>query len=62
MQGSGVGRKTIEEFALELNKSVDEILETLAANNIKAEKGETLKTIGENNDVTPREVYELISK
>jgi len=62
MQGSGVGRKTIEEFALELNKSADEILKVLSANNIKAEREETLKTIGENNDITPREVYVLISK
>lgn len=62
MQGSGVGRKTIDEFALELNKSVDSIIETLAANNINAEKGQTLKTIGENNEVAPREVYELITK
>ncbi|HPF50383.1 MAG TPA: DUF4405 domain-containing protein [Draconibacterium sp.] len=62
MQGSGIGRKTIEEFATELNKSTDEILKILAANNIKAEKNETLKTIGENNNIAPREVYELISK
>lgn len=62
MQGSGVGRKTIDEFAIELNTSVEALLETLSANNIKAEKGQTLKTIGENNEVAPREVYELISK
>ncbi len=61
-QGSGVGRKTIDEFALELNTSVDALLQTLAANNIIAEAGQTLKTIGENNQVAPREVYELISK
>lgn len=62
MQGSGVGRKTIEDIAVELNKSADEIIKVLQTNNIKAEKTETLKTIGENNNVTPRDVYELISK
>jgi len=60
MPGSGVGRKTIEEFSVELNKSTDEILAILAANNIKAESGQTLKTIGEENNVTPKDVYNLI--
>lgn len=62
MQGSGVGRKTIEDFSLELNKSVDEILQILEANHIKAEKEQTLRTIGENNNLAPRDVYDLISK
>ncbi len=62
MQGSGIGRKTIEEFATELGKSVDEVLEILKTNNIKAEKGETLKTIGENNNLPPRDVHKLISE
>ena len=62
MQGSGVGRKTIEEFAVELNKSTDEILKILETNHIKAEKDQTLKKIGDNNNMVPRDLYDLISK
>ncbi len=62
MQGSGVGRKTIEDFSIEINKTTDEILSILSANNIKARSGQTLKTIGEENNISPRDVYNLISK
>jgi len=61
-QGSGIGRKTLEDFASELGKNVDEILQILEENNIQAEKGETLRTIGENNDIPPRDIYDLINK
>ncbi|MFV0265819.1 MAG: DUF4405 domain-containing protein [Draconibacterium sp.] len=61
-QGSGVGCKTLEEFASELEKSTDEILAVLKENNIEVEKGQTLRTIGENNNIPPRDVYNLISK
>lgn len=62
MQGSGVGRKTLEDFAAELNKNSDDLLLILKNNNIQADKKQTLRTIGENNDISPRDVYELISK
>lgn len=62
LQGSGIGRKTVEDFASELDKSVDEILKILKENNIEAEKGQTLRNIGENNNLPPRDVYEMISK
>lgn len=61
-QGSGVGRKTLEDFSSELNKSVDELIQILEASNIVAKKGETLRVIGENNDIPPRDIYDLISK
>jgi len=61
-QGSGIGRKTIEDFAIELDKSVDQILKILTENSIEAEKGQTLRSIGENNNLPPRDVYDLISK
>lgn len=61
-QGSGIGRKTLEDFAFELNINVDEIVKILNDNNIKAEKTQTLRTIGENNNLPPRDVYELMSK
>jgi hypothetical protein len=61
-QGSGIGRKTVEDFALELNKSVDEIMKVLKANDIEAKATQTLRTIGENNSLPPRDVYKLISE
>jgi hypothetical protein len=61
-QGSGIGRKTIDDFAGELDKSIDEVLNLLKNNDIEAEKGQTLRTIGENNNLPPRDIYELISK
>ncbi len=61
-QGMGVGRKTIDDFAKELDKSADELIEILEKNNIQAKPSETLRTIGENNDITPRDVYKLLSE
>ena len=60
-QGSGVGRKTIEEFASELNKDIRDVLKLLEENQIKAEKGQTLREIGDNNTIPPRDIYYLIS-
>jgi len=61
-EGMGVGRKTIEDFSEELNKSVDEMMQILEKNNIKAKPTETLRTIGDNNDITPRDIYKLLSE
>jgi hypothetical protein len=61
-QGSGIGRKTIEEFASGFNKNIDEVLNILKKNGIKAEKGQTLREIGDDNNIPPRDVYDLISK
>ena len=62
IQGSGVGRKTLEDFAIEMNKNIDDLLRILEENQIEAQKGQTLRTIGENNDIPPRDIYDLISK
>ncbi|WP_320111332.1 DUF4405 domain-containing protein [Draconibacterium orientale] len=61
-QGMGVGRKTIEDFAKELNKSTDELMQMLEKNNIDAKPTETLRTIGENNSLPPRDVYKILSE
>ncbi|WP_297088973.1 DUF4405 domain-containing protein [uncultured Draconibacterium sp.] len=61
-QGMGVGRKTIDDFAKELNKTSDELLQILKANNINAQANETLRTIGENNNLPPRDVYKILSE
>jgi hypothetical protein len=61
-QGSGIGRKTIEDYAAEVDKSVDEIMKVLKENNIDAKPTETLRTIGENNNMMPKDIYNLISE
>lgn len=61
-QGMGVGRKTVEDFSKELNKSTDELMQILEKNSIDAKPTETLRTIGENNNLPPRDVYKIISE
>ena len=60
--GMGVGRKTIEDFSKELNKSTDELMQILEKNNIEAKPIETLRTIGQNNNLSPRDVYKILSE
>ncbi len=62
LQGSGIGRKTIVDYANEQNKEVDQILKILKDNEIEAKPTETLRTVGENNDLPPRDIYKLISE
>ena len=59
-QGQGIGRKSLEEFATEMGKDVNEVLTILKENNIKAQKYQTLKDIGEQNDIPPRDIVKLI--
>lgn len=61
-QGSGIGRKTLEDFAKDAGKTADEAMTILKENNIKAEKSQTLRVIAENNNITPKEIFELISE
>jgi hypothetical protein len=61
-QGSGIGRKTIEVFAAEVGKNADEVMKILKENGIEAEKGQTLRDIGDNNNIPPRDIFELFSK
>lgn len=61
-QGAGVGRKTISDLAAETGKSVDEILKAFKDNGIDATKDETLKQIGDKNNITPRELFEMMPK
>lgn len=61
-QGSGIGRKAIETFAVEVGKTPDEVMRILKKNGIKAEKGQTLREIGDNNNIPPKDIFELFSK
>lgn len=60
--GRGAGRKTIESFAADNKVSVEKVLLVLTENNIKAEKGQTLREISDNNNIPPRDIYDLFSK
>lgn len=61
-QGAGIGKKTLEDFSVEEGLSADEVIKTLLENGIKAEKGQTLRQIGDDNNISPREIFELFSK
>lgn len=61
-QGSGIGRKTLEDFAADAGISAEAALKILKDNSIIAEKSQTLRVIAENNNITPKEIFELISK
>lgn len=60
--GAGVGRKTLEECAREWDKNVDDLVQILQNNNIEATKNQTLRSIADSNNLSAREVYELISR
>jgi hypothetical protein len=60
MTGSGIGRKTLEEFALENKKEISQILDKLQHNGIEARKEETLREIAAKNNMAARDIYELI--
>jgi len=60
-QGSGIGRKTIDTFAEEVGKTTDEVLKILQENGIKATRGQTLREIGDINNIPPKNIFELFS-
>ncbi|MCK5730599.1 MAG: DUF4405 domain-containing protein [Draconibacterium sp.] len=60
--GGGMGRKTIVDFADEVGKTQDEVLSILGENGIDVKEGQTLRDIGDSNDINPRDLYELFEK
>jgi len=60
--GAGMGKKTVENLAEETGKTVEEILKILSDNNIIAEKGQTIRQIGDNNHIAPKEIMDLLRK
>jgi len=59
-QFQGFGRKTMSEVAEELGKNVDEVIELLAKNNIKANATDKLKEVAENAGKTPMDILAII--
>lgn len=60
LQGSGIGRKSLETVATEQGKDINEVLNLLEKKGINAQKEQTLKEIGEINNVIPRDIFNLI--
>ncbi|MBT3385225.1 MAG: DUF4405 domain-containing protein [Prolixibacteraceae bacterium] len=60
--GSGIGRKTIDNFAVDEGLSIEEVLLILKENNIEAKKGQTLRDIGENNNIEARDIHDFFEK
>lgn len=61
LQGSGIGKKSLETFAAEHDRDINEVLKLLKQNGISAQKEQTLKEIGEINNVIPRDIFNLIN-
>ncbi|RKD86132.1 DUF4405 domain-containing protein [Mangrovibacterium diazotrophicum] len=62
MQGSGIGRKSLETICTELNKNADDVILLLEDNAIIADKDQTLRAIGDENGISPKEIYDLINQ
>jgi len=58
--GSGIGRKSLEQFVNENNLDIDQVLKILNDKGIKAQKDKTLKDIAEENDMAPKDIFDLI--
>jgi hypothetical protein len=60
-QMQGLGRKTIREIAAERVIDVNDLIEVLRKNNIKANPDDMLRTVAENAGKTPLEIWEIIA-
>jgi hypothetical protein len=60
MAGSGIGRKTLEQFAEENNLDINQMIKMLQDNGIRAQGNQTLKDIATENNMAAKDIYELI--
>jgi hypothetical protein len=60
--GAGMGRKTVENLAEESGTTVEELIKLLSTHNIVAEKGQTIRQVGDNNNISPKEIMDLLKK
>lgn len=60
MPGSGMGKKTLSDIALENNKDVDELISLLKDKNIIATKDKTLKDIADEYDMAAKDIHAII--
>lgn len=62
LQIPGLGRKTTIEISKELGKEVNNVIEVLRKNNIKATPDNKLKDLAEKAGTTPTEILKMIEK
>lgn len=60
MPGSGIGKKTLEDIATENGKDVSLFIKLLKAQNITANKNQTLKDLANQYDMAARDLYKII--
>jgi hypothetical protein len=58
--GSGIGRKSLKEFAKENNLDIEKVMKILKEKDIKASEEQTLKDIANQNNMAPKDIFELI--
>ena len=61
IKGSGMGQKSIEQVCQEMGIPLDEALNRLKVKGIDAKANDRLKEIGSKNELTPMDVYNIIS-
>jgi len=59
--GMGFGKMTVKEVCSKFSVSVSDAGARLAAEGIKYSEGDTLRAIADNNDLSPYNVYEVIT-
>lgn len=60
-QGSGLGRKTLEELCSEYGVETDAVIQKLAEIGIKVDSAQTIKDIADANRMTPADLNGMIS-
>ena len=60
MAGSGIGKKTLEQLAIENSADISEYLNILEGKGILAKKTQTLKEIASEYDMPARDIYQFL--
>jgi hypothetical protein len=59
-QGTGLGNKTLRQFADETGKDINDIIKILQENNIQVKQGLTIREIATENKIAVRDIIEYI--
>ncbi|MCW3804030.1 DUF4405 domain-containing protein [Plebeiibacterium marinum] len=58
--GAGMGRKTLEQLAVDYNKDIQDLINILESHHINATKDQTLRSIAEEHDMATRDLVEML--
>jgi hypothetical protein len=61
IEGSGLGRKTLEAISAEQGLSIDEVLSRLKQKGIRAQPGDRLKDVAEEHEKSALEIHNIIT-